>query len=358
MAYTDIDNPELYFQTKLYTGTGSSNAITLDGSENMQPDLVYIKSRNQSGYNPNFTDSVRGATKIIWSNRNTAENTYADSLTSFNSDGFTIGADTANGEQNLSGESYVAWNWKAGTSFSNDASATSVGTIDSTGSVSDTAGFSIVSYTGTGSAGTIKHGLSTVPKMIITKKRSASQGWHVQHASLGATKELYLNTTDAAATGSTPWNDTTPTSSVFSVGTSGGTNGSSATYIAYCFAEKKGYSKFGSHIGNGNADGTFVYTGFRPAWIMFKGSSAGGNHWQIYDTKRNTFNVVDDLLRANLSNAENTNDADESIDIVSNGFKCRGTSNNNNNHSGVTYIYMAFAEQPFVNSNGIPNNAR
>ena len=350
MAYTTIDDPELYFQTKLYTGNGSSRSITFDGDEDMQPDWSWFKARSEA-YNHALFDSVRGTTKLIRSNQNTAEETHSTTLTAFNSDGFSLGGGDA--FTNANTVTYASWHWKAGGS----ASSNSDGTITSSVSASTDAGLSIVAYTGTGSNATIGHGLGAVPKIIITKKRSASQGWHVQHASLGATKELYLNTNDSVATGSTPWNDTAPTSSVFSVGTSGGTNGSSATYIAYCFAEKQGYSKFGSFTGNANTNGPMLYTGFRPAWFLVK-NTAASEHWRIYDNKRNTFNHMFRLLNPNENSAESTVDnASEEIDFLSNGVKIRSSAAQLNG-SGQTLIYMAFAESPFVNSNGIPNNAR
>jgi hypothetical protein len=349
MAYTDIDNPELYFQTKLYTGTGSELSITLDGDTDMQPDWVWIKERN-GATNQMLTDSVRGATKTLHSQNTDTESTDAQALKSFNSNGFTVGTD---GDVNTSSDTYVSWNWKAGTSFTNDASATGIGTIDSAGSVNTTAGFSIVSYTGTGSNGTIAHGLGVSPSWIVTKKRSATGSWVVYHKSQGATKFGILDTTASFGTSSSLWNNTEPTSSVFSVGTDADTNGSSATFIAYCFAEKKGYSKFGSYTGNGNADGTFVYTGFKPAFVIIKRSS-GVESWYTFDNKRDTFNVVSHGLVPNQNIAEFDASA---LDFTSNGFKIR-TSAVNYNTSGDTYIYMAFAENPFVTSGGSPSPAR
>jgi hypothetical protein len=352
MAYTTIDNPELYFQTKTYTGTGSSNSITLDGSENMQPDWVWFKGRNQV-YHHYLFDAVRGANKPIHSSLTNAESTQTDTLMSFDSDGFTLGSDANNGEINSNGNTFVSWNWKAGTSFTNDASATGVGTIDSTGSVNDTAGFSICTHTGTGSNATIKHGLSTAPKMIITKKRSATGGWQVGHESIGWGNGIYLNTTDASTGDAGAWNSTAPTSSIFYVGNSSFTNQSSATYVSYIFSEKKGYSKFGKYIGNGNADGTFVYTGFLPAFVLLKRTDSD-NWWHIFDNKRDAFNLTDTVLYPNKNNAESTIILG---DMLSNGFKLRQTDADVN-LSGSPYIYMAFAKSPFVNSNGIPNNSR
>jgi len=351
MAYTTIDNPELYFQTKLYTGNGGTQSITLDGSENMQPDWVWLKKRNGTTSN-HFYDSVRGATNALFSDQSDATYTASNLLTAFNTDGFTVGNDTGVNNNN---DTFVAWNWKAGTSFSNDASATSVGTIDSAGSVSTTAGFSIISYTGTGSAGTVAHGLGSTLSLYIVKNRSSGAAWRVFVSSLGADKILRLSTTHASSTDTNMWNNTLPTSSIFSIGTPAQVNTSGENYIAYCFAEKKGYSKFGSYTGNGNADGTFIYTGFKPAWGIFKRTDNTAD-WYIYDNKRNTFNVLDDRLEANNSDAEAADGGDgNTVDFLSNGFKLRGTGGSMNDG---TFIYMCFAESPLVNSNGVPNNAR
>ena len=332
-AYTTIDNPELYFQTKLYTGTGSELAVTLDGDEDMQPDLVWSKNRDQSEGHKIF-DSVRGATKFIMSNNADAESTAAQTLKSFDSDGVTIGTDA---DMNTSSEKNVLWCWKE----------------------SADAGFDIITYTGTGSATTRSHNLSAVPNLIFTKNRTdASTGnWYVYHhknTSAPETDFMVFNDTDATSDSANAWNDTAPTSSVINVGTnerSGGASGDAM--VAYIWAEKKGYSKFGSYTGNGNADGTFVYTGFRPAWVMFKRTSDTSN-WYIYDSKRLGYNVDNNELYANTNNAEQT---DDRIDFLSNGFKMR-TSNATVNGTSSTLIYMAFAEAPFVNSKGVPCNAR
>ena len=229
------------------------------------------------------------------------------------------------------------------------------GSIQSTASASSTQGFSIVSYTGTGSATTVGHGLGVAPKLIIVKRRDSSANWFVGSDSLGWTKYLYLDLTEAAETNAGAWNNTAPTSSVFSIGTFGNVNASSGTYIAYCFSEKKGYSKFSSYGGNGSSDGTFVYTGFRPAWILLKQSSTSGAGWRIHDNKRGiSGNPEDETLYASANNAESTG---RDVDFLSNGFKLR-TNSGDGNSSGSTYIYAAFAESPFVNSNGIPTNAR
>jgi len=350
MAYTTIDNPELYFQTKLYTGNGSnSHAITFDGDENMQPDWVWIKDRGSNSHR--LTDSVRGATKVIYSDLNFAEATDADTIQSFDSNGFTLDDDA---DTNGNGQNFASWNWKAGTSFSNDASATGVGSIDSTGSINTTAGFSIISYTGNGSGGaTVGHGLGVTPNWIIVKNREATENWRQFHHSLGNTFNINLSTTNAKEDSADMWNDTSPTSSVFTIGTNNGVNKSGDGLIAYCFAEKKGYSKFGSYTGNGNADGPFIYTGFRPAWVLQKNADASQG-WQLQDNKRDGFNGANKLLQPHTSQAES--DVNR-IDILSNGFKVI-TTDAGQNSSGTTYIFMAFAESPFVNSNGVPCNAR
>ena len=353
MAYTSIDDPAIYFNTKLYTGNGSTQSITLDGDENMQPDLVYFKQRtgSPSSSGSQFYDVVRGATKYLSTHSTNAEATQSNGLTSFDSDGFSIGnTSRINGNT----ESYVAWNWKAGTAFSNDASATSIGSIDSSGSVNETAGFSICSFTGTGSTATIKHGLSTAPSMLIFKNRETTDSWNIQHDGLTSYDYYVRLNSTGAQNNDIDVGPTTPTSSVIEVGSHDQQNGSGDDMIAYCFAEKQGYSKFGSYTGNGNADGAFVYTGFKPAWLLIKKSSASGNGWFLMDTKTNTYNPKSIFFQADLSNAET--DVDR-MDILSNGFKPRydwGIIN----ESGASYIYMAFAEQPFVNSNGVPCNAR
>ena len=353
MAYTTIDNPELFFQIVLWTGNGSSSrSITLDGSEDMQPDWTWLKARAGSeGTQQHYLyDSVRGATKYLQSSTNNAEGTKSNGLSAFASDGFTVGDDNAN---NASSTTYIAWNWKASGSTSSDSN----GSITSTISANTTAGFSIVTYTGTGSNATVGHGLGAVPQMIIVKNRDGgTDNWAVYHGELGKDKWLKLNTTDASATDTVMWNDTTPTSSVFSVGTYTNSNGNTNGMLAYCFSEKQGYSKFGSYEGNGNADGTYVHLGFRPAFIMIKKSS-GTEDWSMYDAKRNVNGTTNTLpLLANFSDGE-TGLTGKNMDILSNGVKML-TSNGELNLSGATYIYMAFAESPFVNSNGVPNNAR
>ena len=271
MSYTNgLDNPELYFQTKLYTGNGGTQSITLDGSENMQPDWVWIKERNTAVSHQVF-DAIRGATIRLYPDDPSAENTNTNSLTAFDSDGFSLGnAGSTNGNS----DTYVAWNWKAGTSFTNDASSTGIGTIDSSGSFNNDAGFSIIKYTGNGTSGaTTKHGLSTKPDWMIVKNRDEADSWQVYHhknTSAPATETIQLNETGATSDTSNRWNDTEPTTTLLTLGDNTTVNKNTVQYVGYIFSEKKGYSKFGSYTGNGNADGTFVYTGFRPAWLLIK----------------------------------------------------------------------------------------
>ena len=348
MAYTTINKSTDYFNTKLYTGTGSSNSVTGVG---FQPDWVWIKDRG-SNANHHLFDAVRGVTKDIISNSSNAQGTDAQKLTAFGADGFTVGT---NGNVNGSSANMVSWNWKAGTG---QGSSNTDGSINTTyTSVNTTSGFSISQYTGTGSNATIGHGLGAVPKMIIVKNTSTTDSWMVYHVGSGSNAYLHLETTNAALSPSTAqFQATTPTSSLFYVGTADGTNKSSSNMIAYCFAEKTGYSKFGSYTGNGNADGKFIYTGFKPAFVLFKGSTIAENWW-MFDTKRSESNVANDGLIASTSNSEYSNNATFKIDILSNGFKMRSTDSFANS-SGNTYIYMAFAEAPLVGSNNVPCTAR
>jgi len=344
MAYTTINKSTEHFNTKLYTGTGSNQSLTGVG---FQPDLIWWKCRN-SGKNHGWSDSVRGNTKRIQSNASSVETTGTDYIQSFNSDGTTIGS---NGNINSNGDTFCLWNWKA----NGQGSSNTAGSINTTyTSVNTTAGFSISTYTGNGYAGaTVGHGLGAVPKMIIVKRLNSVDNWRVYHASLGATKYLDLNGTGATNTSSTRWNDTEPTSSVFTIGNNTSVNASASTYVAYCFAEKQGYSKFGSYLGNGNAEGTFVYTGFKPAFVICKQSSSSGD-WELYDNKRNGFNNGNVRVYPNASDAEGGTGR---LSLLSNGFKIT-TSSGNLNGSGNSFIYMAFAEAPLVGTNNIPCTAR
>jgi hypothetical protein len=342
MAYTTIDKSDEYFNTVLWTGNSTARDITTGHAT----DFAWLKVRDTTGDHFLF-DIIRGTNNYVRSNLTSAEGTLANTLTAFNSDGFSLG--TANAV-NASGETQVGWSWKAnGAGVSNTD-----GSITSTVSANTTSGFSIVQWTGTQANGTIGHGLGVAPSMIIVKA-NAVKDWMVGHDGIGWTKYINLNTTGAASTASTVWQDTAPTSSVFSVGSSSDVNTSSTSMIAYCFADVKGFSKFGSYTGNGSTDGTFVYTGFKPAYFLLKQSSASGEDWVVQDNKRNTFNPVDATLYASASNAENS--GYRYCDFNANGFKIRN-SQTDYNQSGETYIYMAFAENPFVTSTGIPTTAR
>ena len=341
-----INKPSEYFNTKLYTGTGSSNSVTGVG---FQPDWVWIKGRSDAPDHFLF-DAVRGVTNSIRTNVDSATYTEAQLLTAFGSDGFTVGTNT---NVNASSQTFVAWNWLAnGAGVSNTD-----GSITSTVSANTTSGFSIVTYTGTGIASgteTVGHGLGEVPSVVIQKRTGGTANWNMYHKSVGNTGSLSLNLTSATNTQTDYWGDTTPSDLVVTIGPNTAISGAN---VLYCFAEKKGFSKFGSYTGNGNADGTFVYTGFKPAFVIQKHySGAATEGWQMWDTKRNTYNLTDLVLTADASSAEFTATA-RAIDILSNGFKCRG-ADNSGNASGQGYIYMAFAENPLVGTNNIPATAR
>lgn len=324
----------------LYTGTGATQ--TINNSANgvsFQPDLVWVKGRSGATDHA-WYDAVRGVQKQLESNTTTAETTETTGLTAFGTTGFTIGALA---QMNTNAATYVAWQWNAGGTTVTNTS----GSISAQVRANATAGFSVVGYTGTGANATVGHGLGVAPSMIITKVRSTSGAdWSVYHASVGNTKSLFLNTTAAPSTSVNFWNNTSPTSTVFSVGISGGTNNSGNTMIAYCFAAVAGYSAFGSYTGNGSADGPFVYLGFRPRFVMWKRTDAVAN-WFLMDSSRTPANPVNLELYADQTNAEVTF---TDCDFLSNGFKLR-TSDSSRNASGGTYIYAAFGENPFKFSN-------
>ena len=357
MAFTDIDKPSDYMRIQTWSGNNSADReITWSESDNMQPNWIWVKRRSDSA-NHRIADSVRGATKILRSDTNGAETTESDDTLSFDTNGFSVGN---NSGVNKTGDTYVGWGWAAGTSFSNDQSSTGVGSIDSAGSVNTDAGFSIIGFTGDAQTGTtIAHGLGVKPDMIILKNREPdTANWQVYHKSLGATHYVQLNTNGQATDSNTRWNDVEPTSSVFTTGSSGDVCGDSSgeTFIAYCFAEKKGYSKFGSYKGNNNADGTFIFTGFKPAFVMVKLTDTQTDGWVIQDNKRDISNTgTSTRLRANTSDAEFT--STNEIDFLSNGFKPRGDDGEINGN-GSKHIYMAFAENPFVTSTGVPTTAK
>ena len=353
MAYTTIDKPDDYFNTVTYSGNGSTQSITGVG---FQPDWVWVKARSGTyGTENHFVyDVIRGANVRLIPNGTTADATDTTGLSSFDSDGFSSGSKT---EVNGSGTEYVSWNWLAG----GTASSNTDGSITSSVSANTTAGFSIVTYSGTGSNATFGHGLNQALDMIIVKDRTNNVGntnWNVYHSantSAPETDVLALNATSATSDSNIYWNDTAPTSSVFSLGTAGQVNYSTDDYVAYCFHSVKGYSKFGSYTGNGNTDGTFVYTGFKPAFALIK-RTTGTENWLIMDNKRIGFNNGNYFLEANTNSSEETS-VPERIDFLSNGMKMN-TTWTRVNASGAPYIYMAFAENPFVTSTGIPTTAR
>jgi hypothetical protein len=344
MSYTTINKSTDYFNTLTWTGDGSaSRNITGVG---FQPDWVWGKCRNAAVSHALY-DAVRGASNLLNSNTTSAEGTNA-ALSAFISDGFTVNSDSyLNGNSNT----YVGWNWLAG----GTASSNTDGSITSTVSANTTSGFSIVSWTGNGSNATIGHGLGSAPKMIIIRRRPNISDWVVYHDAVGNTSRLVLNSTGASSANSTFFNNTSPTSSVFSVGTDGGSNASGDAMIAYCFAEKKGYSKFGSYTGNGNADGTFVYTGFKPAFILQKRTNSASTGWGIIDNTRSPNNEMRNMLLANSTAVEDTSGA-PAVDFLSNGFKWR-TADGWFNGGGDPHIYMAFG-QSLVGSNNVPCTAR
>jgi len=334
-VYTSIDDPEAYFRIKLYTGNATDDTgIVFDTTDTtMQPDFVWIKNRNSTNEH-NLANSVAGATKYLHSNLSQAETTAANSLQSFDSNGFTVGE---NANFNTNTNTYVAWCWKE----------------------SADAGFDIVLYTGNGTDDTdISHSLSAVPHFFMVKKRSDTSNWNCYHQKSNSSPEdgsLQLDETGAFYDDATQWSDEPPTSSVFTLGNSAQVNANTATFLAYLWSEKQGFSKMGQYTGNGNADGVFTFTGFKPAWIMFKRLAT--NDWFIVDNKIHNFNKAEaasKMLRPNLNNAEQANNT---VDLLSNGFKARN-ANDAYNASGSTYVYVAFAESPFMNSSGVPTNAR
>tara|TARA_Y100000310_G_scaffold59990_1_gene55386 strand:- start:161 stop:1228 length:1068 start_codon:yes stop_codon:yes gene_type:complete len=355
MAYTTIDDPSAHFQTMLWTGDDADDrALTNDGNSDLKPDLVWIKERNSTSAHQ-LIDSTRGGGLALSSHDDLAEESFAY-IDTFDTDGFTL--ETSDGSTNQDGNTFVAWQWKAngGTTSSVSASGT---TLASTHQTDSTSKFCIMTWTGSGTAGhKVTHGLGSVPKLIIVKKRSGTDSWAVyQHKNTSApeTDYLHLDETIATADSVDRWNDTAPTSTLITLGDAGVGNADSGTYVGYCWDEVQGYSKFGSYTGNGNADGPFIYTGFKPAWIIQK-NAADSTNWNIHDNKRSTSNTVDDILMANATDAEGAVGG-KSIDFLSNGFKLRGNDNETNDNGDV-HIYMAFAEQPFVTSGGVPCTAR
>jgi hypothetical protein len=325
----------------LYTGNGSTQTIS---GLNFSPDLVWMKMRSTAGYSHKLVDTVRGATISLVTNNTNAELTETSGLTAFTSNGFSLGSQDP---YNRNSDTFVAWTWDAGSS----TVANTAGSITSQVRANASSGFSIVTWTGTMSPSTIGHGLGVAPQFIIVKRRSSTEAWVCYHRFIDATVpadyDISLNST-AARRDYPSFGDTLPTSTVFSVGATGATNETGETYVAYAFAPVSGYSSFGSYTGNGSAtDGPFVFTGFRPRWVMIKGSSFAGESWFIWDTSRNTYNQMGARLLANESPADNSNQVFG--DILSNGFKLRNTWGGING-SGNTYIYACFAEHPLQSS--------
>ena len=354
MAYATIDDPAKHFDPVLTTGTGNTQEIS---TLNFQPDFIWGKRRDASGHQTLF-DSVRGVTKGLEANQTGAEFTSTDYYDSFDNDGFTIAAG-ASGAGNGSSQTAVNYCWKAGTAFSNDASSTSVGTIDSSGSINTTAGFSIQIYTGSNAnsnIGSIAHGLGAAPDTIWVKDRDATSDWLIFHTKMGNNKILEFNDYTAAGTDANAWNNTAPSSTVFTVGDNSYTNANGRKFVAWLFTSIKGYSRFGTYQGNGNSNGPYVHCGFRPAYVIIKSSSHAVN-WKAFDNKRDPHNKASGTtFNLNENGAEDDNSAYK-VHLNTNGFKLRNT-NSNLNSDGYTYTYYAWAESPFVNSNGIPTNAR
>ena len=342
-----INKPNLHFNTLLrtgnYSGGGGTTAITGVG---FAPGLMWEKKRNGTSIH-SWLDQVRGNGKQLQSETTGAETTTSQ-YASIDSDGFTVNNSADYGTSS----NLVSWHWKANGAGSSNSDGSTTATV----SANTTAGFSIVSWTGTGSATTLGHGLGTTPQVILVKNRSEVYGWQMYHPGLGGNnKYISINSSDAVATDTASWNNTAPTSSVFSVGASDANNKNTNNIIAYCYAEKKGYSKFGSYIGNGNANGRFVYTGFKPAFVLIKNITDAGELWEMFDNKRIGYNPKNHRLYASTNDAEDT--SAERLDLLSNGFKIR-TTGSHVNESGDTMIYMAFAENPIVGSNNIPATAR
>ena len=361
MAYTTIDDPSAHFQTLLYTGNAAANrALTNDGNSDLQPDWLWIHPRNNSGgYFNALQDTSRGVTKILSSNTNSAEVSTSAQVLSVQSDGFTVddNADSQN-YVNLNSINYVAWQWKA-----NGGTTTSVGVGTNDGNtttacvrqVNTTAGFAIITYTADSNGEQfLEHGLGVAPTFLLVKDRGNAESWIVGHeGNLGTTafhNYLELNTNTSSQT-ENRWLNTAPTSTAINIGPDNSVGGNGRNYVCYAFAPIQGYSKFGKYTGNGLADGPYIHTGFKPAWVMVKRTDAN-NNWHMHDNKRVTSNPNNLTLYANLTNA----DASEDLDMLSNGFKLRESGGGYNADTG-TYIYMAFAEKPFVSSEGVPTTA-
>ena len=351
MAYTTIDDGSAHFQTATYTGNASTITITNSGNSDLQPDWVWLKARDITQPHT-IRDSTRGTNKFLYiSTADEGTNTY---LTSFNSDGFSMNA--TDNEVNGNSNTYVAWQWKAGggsrTTFTESGNNPGGGR-----QVNTTAGYSIIDYVGTGGNGTIAHGLGAIPKLVFVKNRDGgtNDSWFTHWTGLlGDNKVLYWNSTDGAATNASAFNSTAPTSTNITVGTNSATNTDGDNYIMYAFTDIKGYSDFGTYEGNGNASGPFIYTGFKPAFIMLK-SVDSAQVWSIRDSGREPTNPAKLAIYANETGVESDH-TNNSVDLLSNGFKLRNPYSENVNNE--TFTYMAWAEHPFVSSEGVPVTAR
>ena len=345
-AYTTIDDPSAFFQCTLYAGNNGTQTITHGGNSDLQANFIWGKARNDTAHSF-IIDSIRGVAQRLRSSGDEKQATVSTGITAIGSDSFAVGND---GDFNDTGINYVTWNWKAGTALDNSA-GTNGGSIATTGSINTTSGFGIIKYVGTGSNATIYHGLGKIPRMIITKNIDQTFHWSV-YTFHSNTKILRLNGTNAEAT-ETAFQSTDPTTTIQSLGNHNQNNGNGDTHISYMFCDVPGYQKIGLYTGNGNADGTFVYTGFKPAFVMIKASAAVKN-WEMFDNKREGFNQSNDTIYANAADAEG---AAGRCNLLSNGFKLTTASTHLNTDGGV-FVYMAFAESPFVNSKGVPTNAR
>jgi len=350
MAYTTIDDPSAHFQTLLYTGDGNDDRNLVNtGNSDLQPDFLWIKDRDNARSHEIY-DSSRGATKRIQSDSTGAESTQANNVQAFQSDGFQVGS--GNGV-NQASQTLVAWQWKAngGTTTTNSSGTN----ITSTVQANTTAGFSIVTFTGTGNDGdSYGHGLNSAPELVIPKKRSGTSNWQGYAFDGGNSQYFYLNLENAFA--STSGNSAASSSSVITTDGSGDSNPNGGTVVSYCFHSVQGYSKIGRYKGNGNADGTMIYTGFKPALFIVKSTNQSNQQWYIFDNKRDPINPVTRQLQPNLNDAEN-NVTGSPLDFLSNGIKIRNTSGHDNTNNG-DYFYIAFAEHPFVSSEGVPTTAK
>jgi len=354
MAYTNIDDSSAYFQTAIYSGSNSDLAVTNDGNSDLKPDLLWIKQRS-STENHMVVDSTRGVTKYLSTDNNGGEATVTSRVASLDTDGFTLNG--ASNPVNASGATYVGWQWKCngGTTSSNTD-----GDLTSTVQFNSTAGFAMVTYTGKDPIEPLDvgHGMGEVPDMFIIKNRSDSRLWVMYHKELTSPAEnRYLILDDhqyGELANSTIFRNEAPTTTIIKTGENAAVNKANDNFVVYAWKERQGFSKFGKYVGNGSTEGTFVYTGFKPAWIMCRRIDGGGNSWDMHDSARDPFNPSGRTFYANTTGAELTGN---NVDLLSNGFKQRDTSANRNG-SGNTYIYIAFAENPFTTSTGVPCTAR